>query len=493
MKKVGLVFPHQLFAENLLQGNCEIMYIIEEFLYFKQYKFHKQKIAFHRAGMKYYENLLQEKKVNVVYIESQSELSDIMVLLPILAKQKVKEIHCIQPEDDWLEQRLKKGCKESNLKLIIYSSPLFINTGESIKPFFEKPTLRQTSFYIEQRKKWKILLNNDGNPLGEKWTFDEQNRAKYPKNKTSPAIHWPEKNKFTIEAKEYTKKFFPDNYGDLNENNYYPVTHKDSRDWLKQFLEHRFYEFGKYQDSMVRGELLLHHSLLSPLINCGLLTPAEVIDETIEFAKKNKIPLNSFEGFVRQILGWREFLRGVYIYKGRKQRSVNFWGFQKKIPKSFWTGQTGILPVDDVIRKVLKTGYAHHIERLMILGNFMLLCEFDPDEVYRWFMELFIDAYDWVMVPNVYGMSQFADGGIMATKPYISGSNYIVKMSNYPKGDWQEVWDALFWRFMDKHRSFFQMNPRLNMLIKNFDKLPKEKQNAYYYKAEKFLQKLGEY
>ena len=191
------------------------------------------------------------------------------------------------------------------------------------------------------------------------------------------------------------------------------------------------------------------------MLNVGLITPQEIVSESLQFARKNNIPINSTEGFIRQIIGWREFIRGIYECKGSEQRTKNFWGFKRKIPKSFYDGSTGIEPIDITIKKVLKTGYCHHIERLMVLGNFMILCEFDPDEVYRWFMELFIDAYDWVMVPNVYGMSQFADGGLMATKPYISGSNYLMKMSDYKKGEWQTIWDALFWRFMHVHRDFF--------------------------------------
>jgi deoxyribodipyrimidine photolyase-related protein len=183
-------------------------------------------------------------------------------------------------------------------------------------------------------------------------------------------------------------------------------------------------------------------------------------------------------------------MRGVYVTKGSEERVRNFWGFSRKIPKSFYDGTTGIFPVDETIKKVLETGYCHHIERLMVLGNFMLLCEFDPDEVYRWFMELFIDAYDWVMVPNVYGMSQFADGGLMATKPYISGSNYLMKMSDYKKGEWQHVWDGLFWRFMHIHRDFFLQNPRLGMLVNTFDKMPHEKQKSHLKNAEEFLCKL---
>ena len=189
-------------------------------------------------------------------------------------------------------------------------------------------------------------------------------------------------------------------------------------------------------------------------------------------------------------MGWREFIHLVYEREGGKQRTTNYWKFSRKIPEGFWTGNTGIAPIDATIKKILATGYSHHIERLMVLGNFMLLCEFDPDQVYQWFMELFIDAYDWVMVPNVYGMTQFADGGLMTTKPYISGSNYLMKMSDYPKGDWQPIWDGLFWRFMHVHRDFFLKNPRLGMLVKTFDKMSPEKQQLHLNNAEWFLKEL---
>ena len=189
-------------------------------------------------------------------------------------------------------------------------------------------------------------------------------------------------------------------------------------------------------------------------------------------------------------MGWREFIKIVYEREGSKQRTTNYWNFTRKIPSSFWTGTTGIPPIDITIKKILKTGYCHHIERLMVLGNFMLLCEFDPNQVYKWFMEMFIDAYDWVMVPNVYGMTQFADGGLMTTKPYISGSNYLMKMSDFEKGEWQSIWDGLFWRFMHEHRSFFLKNPRLGMLIGTFDKMNAEKQAVHLQNANIFLKNL---
>ena len=233
----------------------------------------------------------------------------------------------------------------------------------------------------------------------------------------------------------------------------------------------------------------MNHSLLSPLINSGLLSPNLVIEKAIFYYKNKDIPLNSVEGFIRQVIGWREFIRGVYIAKGVQERTTNFWNFNKKISANFYSGTTGILPIDETIKKINETGYCHHIERLMVLGNFMVLCEFDPDEVYKWFMEMFIDSYDWVMVPNVYGMSQFSDGGLMSTKPYISSSNYLLKMSNYKKGDWQLKWDGLFWRFMDKHREFFLKNPRMRMLISTFDKMNSEKKSNLLNEAERFLEK----
>ena len=287
------------------------------------------------------------------------------------------------------------------------------------------------------------------------------------------------------------KKNYLKNPGNLNNDFYFPTDFEQSRKWFESFLEERFKEFGPYEDSIVDNEIFLNHSLLSPLLNTGLLDINFILDKTIVFYNKNDIPLNSCEGFIRQIIGWREFIRGIYTVKGSEERTKNFWGFKRKIPKSFYDASTGILPVDDSIRKILKTGYAHHIERLMILGNFMLLCEFDPDEVYRWFMEMFIDSYDWVMVPNVYGMSQFADGGLMSTKPYISGSSYILKMSNYKKGEWSGIWDSLFWNFIDNHRDFFDKNPRMRMLVRNFDKMDIGKRTNLLQSAHSFLENLN--
>lgn len=489
MSEVNLIFPHQLFQESVLLENDFPVYLIEEFLFFRQYKFHKQKIVFHRASMQFYKHYLEQQGKEVLYVEATEEHSDIRQLIPQLAKQGLKKIHYINPTDNWLEKRLATGCESTQIEIEEFENPLFLNTRAELESFF-KPTKKkffQTEFYIQQRKKRGILLEAGDLPVGGKWSFDADNRKKYPRGKVPPLITFPTANTFYKEAIRYIEQHFSDCPGEVTDQPLYPVTFKEAEAWLDQFLENRFAEFGPYEDAIVAEEYFLNHSVLTPMLNVGLLTPQQIIEQALAKAQKADIPINSLEGFIRQIIGWREFIRGMYEVKGTEERTKNYWGFYRKIPASFYDGTTGIVPIDQTIKKVLKTGYCHHIERLMILGNFMLLCEFDPDEVYRWFMELFIDAYDWVMVPNVYGMSQFADGGLLATKPYISGSNYIRKMSDYKKGDWQEIWDGLFWRFMHVNRDFFLKNPRLGMLIRTFDKMSEEKRNKHLEVAEKYL------
>lgn len=485
-KVAQLVFPHQLLKDTGHLDKDQPVFLVEEFLFFKQYKFHKQKIAFHRASMKFYEKYLLESDFKVKYIESSDNLSDVRKLIKYLEKEKFTDILVVDVCDNWLEKRIHK----TKLNLKIVENPIFINTKEDLKEYFEgKEFYHQTDFYKQQRISRNILMKA-GKPLDGKWTFDTENRKKYPKNKKAPSIIFPENSAFYKEAKEYTEKYFGDNYGNLTSYQLYAATFEDAEKWLNQFLEIRFADFGAYEDSIVEREHFLHHSVLSPLLNVGLLTPNFVLDETIKYAKAFDIPINSLEGFVRQILGWREFVRGIYLYQGTFQRKKNYWKHKNQLPETFYTGKTGIKPIDSTILKVLETGYAHHIERLMIFANFMNLLKLNPDKVYQWFMEMFIDSYDWVMVPNVYGMSSFSDGGKMSTKPYISGSNYVKKMSDYSDGEWSEKWDALFWNFMNDNRTFFEKNPRLGMMIRTFDKMKDEKKDEHLKIAKQTIKSL---
>ena len=493
---VSIIFPHQLYKQNpALQKNTPV-FLVEEWLYFNQYKFHQQKIILHRASMQFYNQWLQQQGFEVTYIEAIDARSDIRQLVLALAQQQVTTVHFVDVVDYWLNKRLTQSAKKANINLVKYTTPNFLNKLEDVADFFDKKkTYFQTDFYTQQRKQRNILLEKDGKPLGGKWTFDADNRSKFAKNEIVPTYPFPNENEFVKEARTYVAANFSNNYGSATSpfkglDSFYPTTFAEAENWLQIFLQQRFSKFGIYEDAMVAKESILYHSVLTPMLNVGLLTPQQILDATLDIASTQDIPLNSLEGFIRQILGWREFIRIVYEREGTVQRTKNYWGFTRKIPASFYNGTTGIVPIDNVIKKLLQSGYNHHIERLMVLGNFMLLCEFDPNEVHQWFMEMYIDSYDWVMVPNVYGMTQFADGGLMTTKPYISGSNYIMKMSDYEKGSWQEIWDGLFWRFMHVHRSFFLKNPRLGMLVGTYDKMSEEKRQNHLNKAETFLSKL---
>jgi deoxyribodipyrimidine photolyase-related protein len=494
MKNYHVVLPNQLFENIDPIAKDSKIYLIEEFLFFKELKFHKQKLLLHRVTMKKYEHFLKRKGFIVEYIDSQNKRSDIRQLIKEIVEKGFDQLTLFDPSDNWIEERIASQLQNSGLKITYLASPMWINSRNELSDFFSstKKKFFQTQFYIQERKRLNILLDENGNPIGGQWSFDADNRKKYPKNKVPPIFPTLSSDVCLEEAKAYVNQNFADNPGVIESANLFATDFETAKNWLNIFLEERFVDFGSYEDAIVVSESTLNHSVLSPILNCGLLTPKAVITETLTYTEKNRVPLNSVEGFVRQIIGWREFIRGVYLVKGREERTTNYWNFKRKIPSSFYQGTTGIEPVDIAIRKLLETGYNHHIERLMILGNFMLLCEFDPDEVYKWFMEMYIDAYDWVMVPNVYGMTQFADGGLMSTKPYLSGSNYIMKMSDHKKGDWQKSWDGLYWRFIYKQRSFFESNPRLSMMVRIWDKMPEEKKSGHLSNAELFLNQLSE-
>lgn len=491
-KTAFLIFPHQLFKDVELLKIAGQLYLVEETLFFNQYKFHKQKLLLHRASMKYYETLLQQHGFSVQYTGAQHPACDVRILIDGIAACGIQEVHYYDVCDDWLQKRIVERCKHYRLEYIEHHTPLFINTKPELENYFGSRTrFFHNDFYIQQRKKTGLLLDTQQKPLGGKWSYDADNRLKYPKGKTAPTVTFPQPNEFYTEAATYVEKYYNNNYGSISSSFIYPATHAESEAWLQQFLEQRFSSFGEYEDTIVDKEAILHHSMLTPMLNIGLLLPMQVVNAATEYAAKHDVPLNCLEGFIRQIIGWREFIRGVYVYRGTLERNSNYWQYNRPLPAAFYDGSTGIYPLDNTIKKVLQTAYCHHIERLMVLGNSMLLLQIKPTDVYRWFMELFIDAYDWVMVPNVYGMSQFADGGLMATKPYVSGSSYILKMSNYLKGPWCLTWDALFWNFMNRHRQFFLSNPRIGMLVKTYDKMTSEKKAAFLEAEQDFLLRIG--
>lgn len=489
MNSVDLVFPHQLYAPDHSLSKSRPVYIIEYSLFFTQYQFHKQKLKLHRASMKYYEHYLLSGGYQVHYVDFHDPLADMEHLFRSFSEQGILQVHLTETVDYLLDRRLKRYAERYNITLHFSESPNFIRSAADNKRYFSEHKFFLTDYYISLRKELNILMDG-GKPLGGKWTFDSENRKKMPDKTYVPPLPSPIENKFIREANFYIDTHFAGNYGSSSVF-VYPITHADAISWLDDFLEKRFGHYGVYQDAIVKDRNWLFHSVITPMLNIGLLNPQQIIERAVEYAQANGTPLNSLEGFVRQILGWREYMRAVYEARGVQQRTTNYWQHTRPVPEAMWTGSTGIGPVDDAIRRLLHTGYNHHIERLMVLSNFMLLCEFDPDQVYRWYMEMYIDSYDWVMVPNVYGMGQYADGGLISTKPYISGSSYILKMSNHPKGEWCAVWDALFWRFIHKHKELFAKNPRMSMMAVQVSKMDPSKLNQHLSLAENFLNKIS--
>lgn len=496
---VLLIFPHQLFAKHPgLKLNFDQIVLLEDSLFFgdDQYPahFHKQKLWLHRATMKRYEAALQKKSYPTQYVEYQPGPKSLDRQLEQICNSsaiRIEKFVTLDPTDFVLQKRLDRIAERLNVQIEFLPNSLFINRKEENFEYRSgKKRWFMADFYKWQRKRLGILVEDD-QPVGGKWSFDEDNRKKVPKKmlESIPNLALPKHDKIDEEARDYVEAKFASNPGSL-EQLFYPTSHAAAKRWLDQFLKQRLVDFGPYEDAIVQGQSWLWHSVLTPTLNIGLLTPDQVLKAALKFAANNDVPINSLEGFVRQVIGWREFMRATYEDLGVSMRTSNHWKHHRKIPDSFYDGTTGILPIDDTIQRILKTGYCHHIERLMVLGGFMFLCEFEPRAIYRWFMEMFVDSYDWVMVPNVYAMSQHADGGLITTKPYFSGSSYVRKMSHHKKAAWCEIWDGLYWRWIWNHVDELGKNPRWAMMCSMAKKMDPTKRKNHLKNAEAFLDSL---
>jgi deoxyribodipyrimidine photolyase-related protein len=494
VSKALLIFPHQLFAQHPgLDMSPDRAVLVEDPLFFgdPQYpmRFHKQKLWLHRATMAHYAQALRADGVRVDVESYSAETGMIARVINALARDGVSEIIVVDLVDQTAMKRLAHATKA--LTLTVLDSPGFLNTKwDNADWAGGRKRWFMAEFYKYQRRRLNILMDGDG-PTGGQWSFDEDNRKKVPKAMLSqiPPIPTVHRSELDLAARDSVDREFGQNYGSL-ETLVFPTTHEGAEKWLHSFLSVRMENFGAYEDAIVEGENWLWHSVLTPMLNIGLLTPRQIVDATLHHAETHDVPINSLEGFLRQIIGWREFMRATYEDLHVKMRTTNHWGHTRKITGSFYDGTTGIDPIDDTIRRVLETGYCHHIERLMVLGGFMFLCEFDPDDVYRWFMEMFIDSYDWVMVPNTYAMSQHADGGLITTKPYFSGSNYVCKMSHWHKGEWAKTWDGLYWRFIFKHKDTLRNNPRWAMMCRTAERMKDETRDDHLAHAERYLASL---
>lgn len=472
--KLGVILGDQLFAEKI---KADHYFMAETLDLANHFKYHKHKITFFFACMRNYAQTIK----NITYLKLEDKKSFIEKLQAFCKTKKVTEISMYEIEDKFFQEQMIRFGEINKIQIEFKQSPGFLTTRDEFSNFLNgRKKVLFNEFYIWQRKRLNILIEK-GLPEGGKWSFDSENRKKLPKNINIPVLKLFQENENLKKVKELVESKFKSNPGSTS-NFYLPTTRKQAQMWLDHFLTNKFKEFGPYEDAISQDESFIFHSILSPLLNIGLLTP----DEIVKKALVTKSPINSKEGFVRQIIGWREFIRGVYH---NWDFNKNYFKHTNKLTKSWYEGTTGIKPLDDSIKKVNKFAYTHHIERLMIIGNIMLLCQIDPEEVNKWFMELYFDSANWVMVPNVYGMSQFADGGSFATKPYICGSNYILKMSDYKKDDWCEVMDGLYWRFISKNKKLFQTNARMPFVVKNLEKMDESKRKRIFKKAEEFIKR----
>lgn len=448
---IFLVFPVHLF-KNIKNLKEKKVYLIEDPIYFTDYKYHKLKIAYHRCTMKHYENYLKKNKINVSYINFDKANNIFYQSL------KSNNIETYDPFDNKLSKKLNKILPKIN---ILYSHNFLVNKDfldENKDEFYKNGKYNHVGFYKMQRIKHNILMNKDGTPKGGRWSFDTENREKIPNDVKIPEIYKLKykNNLYVKESINYVNENFPKNYGSLD-NFIYPINHSDSLKWLKHFLKVKFKLFGIYEDAETMRDPFLFHSVLTPMMNVGLLTDKEILKEVIKY--ENKVPINSYEGFIRQIIGWRNYNLTIYLYEGEKIRKMNYLKHKNKInDKIMWSADINIKPFDYIIDKINNYAYAHHIERLMYLGNFLLLLQIHPDDVFKAYMSWTIDAYDWVMIGNVYCMSQYADGGIMMNKPYFSSSNYILNMSDYKREDWCKIWDSLYYNFINTHQKILKKN-----------------------------------
>ena len=492
-----LVLPHQLFAEQLQVDPGTVVVVVEHDLLYRQYAFHSHKLVLHRASTARFAQRLRDHGLEVHVLTSDAHRSSRDQLAGLVRDLAPTRVTWFDVVDDWMEQDLEAALADGGYAVQVtdvLESPGFLTDRDQIDGWFQGDQARMQDFYVWQRRRLGILLDGSG-PRGGRWSFDEDNRKRLPRGyeprrvglfaghpalarddvfdldalmgdeePESEAPRDPEVDR----AVAWVAEEFPDAPGDPHLFAW-PTSSAEARAHLAEFVRDRLRDFGPYEDAISAQHPFVAHSLLTACLNIGLLDPREVVRAVLDGAGPDT-PLASVEGFVRQVIGWREYVRATYRVHGRRMRTSNRLDHRSSLGDGWWDATTGLLPVDLVVSRVLTTGYAHHIERLMVLGSAMCLLRVDPDEVYEWFMAMFVDAYDWVMVPNVYAMSQFAAGDAVTTKPYVSGSSYLRKMSDLPTGEWAADWDALYWAFVEDHREVLEGNRRTQTTVELLDR-----------------------
>ena len=468
---------------------------------------HIQKVLGVFAAMRAFAQTLQNIKHRVLYLrlnDADNLQSFDTNCEALIAKHHFTRFEYQLPDEYRVDQCLKAFAGSLTLETKVYDTEHFYSTRSELKDLFAgKKSYVMETFYRYMRKKHQVLMADGNKPLHDKWNFDEENRQKLPKNHKpiTPLVFENDASGIETEIKKAHIKTI----GTVDSKKFlWPINRIQSLALLEFFIEHCLPQFGTYQDAMALDEWSLYHSRLSFSLNIKLLSPKEVVDKAIEAHsnRKTEIAFHQLEGFVRQIIGWREYMRGIYWLKMPEYASLNYFEHKASLPTWFWTGQTNMNCLKQAIQQSLEFAYAHHIQRLMITGNFALLAGIDPDEVDAWYLGIYIDAFEWVEITNTRGMSQFADGGIVGTKPYVSSAAYIHKMSSYcgtcsydkskKTGANACPFNSLYWNFYARHEQRLAKNPRIGMMYQVWNKMQPDDQAAILKQADLYLQQINE-
>jgi deoxyribodipyrimidine photolyase-related protein len=465
-------------------------------------KHHKKKIAFLFSAMRHFAEELRGQGHNLHYTlyNDEDNQSSLFGEVERVCKQKnINKVVLTYPGEYRVLTDMQSWQKKLKIPVEIRQDDRFLSSLDEFATWaHERKQLRMEFFYREMRKKWHFLMDGD-KPVGDKWNFDSSNRKALPKGMSPPLPSKFEPDAITRDILTLVAENFSDHFGKL-EDFHFATTRDQALVVLHEFVAQRLIHFGDYQDAMVQGEPWMYHSHIGFYLNCGLLTPKEVIEQAENAYRNGDAPLNAVEGFIRQVLGWREYVRGLYWLKMPDYKSENFLEATRSLPKFYWDANTKMNCLHQCVKETSENAYAHHIQRLMVLGNFALLAGLHPDEVNEWFLIVYADAYEWVEMPNVSGMILFADGGLLASKPYAASGSYINKMSNYCKSCHYKVkekngpqacpFNYLYWDFLDRNQEKLGKNPRLGMPYRTLSKMSDEKRQAIQSDARIFFKAL---
>lgn len=498
--KIGIwILGDQLHLNQAALQSCHdasqvSIILIESYSYIKQRPYHKQKLVLVWSAMRHFAEELRQLGYSITYKIAENFLTPLQEWVNV---NQIAELRVMAPNDKPFLKKIENFKLSCDITLVpnnqfLWSAEEFNNWAKNRK------RLLMEDFYREGRRRFDILMEAD-KPIGGKWNLDAYNR-KPPKGKlNTPEPKWFEPDEITREVIQQVNSLEIASYGEIKEFRW-GVTRSQALEVLQYFIDIRLRDFGPYQDAMVTGEETMWHAMLSPYLNLGLLQPLEIIQAAEKEFYDNQLALNSVEGFIRQILGWREYMHGIYHHVDEEYSQQNWFEHSKPLPEFYWTGETKMNCLHQILTQVMDTGYAHHIQRLMVLNNFGLIAGISPQELENWFHAAFIDAYDWVMQTNVIGMGQYADGGLLASKPYAASANYINKMSDYCKscffkhsqriGEGACPFNFLYWDFLNRHRDKLKFQGRMNFILKNLDKMSPEDLQTIHQQAEELAIKM---